>query len=612
MKRSHSLVSGMLLAALCTAAPHASAGDPENIITLSTTTDVMNGLDHLCSLREALSNANTNALFSPAVGECTAGSATMTDVIVLAMSATYNLSIAGSGDNQGDLDMLAQPLIDIVGLRIRPAGGNGTAPVIHQQVAGERVMELHGPIVDLVGFVVSGGTIDGAGGGILNDQGSLALEGMVVTGNSANAGGGIYNGGDLSITDSDFNNNAATLIGGGALFNDANHPISLDHSSVMANVAPSGGGIYNVDGSVYIKNNSKISSNASTADGGGVFNAGSGFLFISGSEFSDDQTTGQGGAIFSSSSTSLEISQSVFMLNTAASGGAICVGSTAIPHVTGGAFNLNTATNDGGAIRAKSAEVEQASFESNTATQGGAILVDVTATVSNSAFKSNSADRGGAIYAQILKVDSVRMKSNKATVKGGGAYVTNYAQIDRSRIENSIANADGAGLWLHSTGGSTITRTLFTNNNAINQGGGLWVTGPGTTTMGNVTISDNTAGTGGGLYLEELGNMIATNVTLANNPNGKDLYKYGDLTLQNSIISTPGQDNCVASLSNPTIVSFGHNLSDDTSCVGLDQPGDHTGINVLLDVLADNGGNTLTHALLSGSPAIDAGLAVGC
>ncbi|MEO6249708.1 MAG: hypothetical protein ABIO59_03410, partial [Luteimonas sp.] len=181
----------MLLAALCAAAPAASAGDPENIIALTTTADVMDGLDHLCSLREALSNANTNALFSPAVGECAAGSASITDVIVLAMSATYNLSIAGSGDNQGDLDMIAQPLIDGVGLRIRPIGGVGTAPVIHQQVAGDRVMELHGANVDLVDFVLSGGSIDGAGGGIFNDEGVLSLSGMVVSGNSANAGGGI-------------------------------------------------------------------------------------------------------------------------------------------------------------------------------------------------------------------------------------------------------------------------------------------------------------------------------------------------------------------------------------------------------------------------------------
>lgn len=612
MKRSYSLVSGVLLATLCTAAHHANAGDPENTIAVTTTADVMNAMDHACSLREALANANSNTLFSPAVGECAAGSASMTDLIVLGMSATYNLSIAGIGDNQGDLDMLAQPLVAGVGLRIRPVGGVGTAPVIHQQVAGERVMELHGAIVDLVDFEVSGGTIDGAGGGILNDQGALTLTRMGVTGNSANSGGGIYNSGDLTITDSTLDTNVATLVGGGALFNDANHSIVLDHSSVMNNAAPKGGGIYNIDGTLFVQNNSKISSNGSSGDGGGVLIAGNGLLVSHNSQFSDNQAAAQGGAIFSSSSTALGINHSDFMLNTADSGGAIAIGSTATAHVIGGAFNLNMATNDGGAIRAIFVDVEQASFDSNMAAQGGAIFISTSGAVSNSAFVSNSATSGGAIYAQILDLDSVRMMGNNAASKGGGAYVTNRAEIDRSRFENSVVNGDGAGLWLRSNSNSTITRTLFTNNAAGNQGGGLWVTGPGTTTMGNVTISANQADAGGGIYLEELGNMVATNVTLANNVNGKDLYKYGNLTLQNSIISTPGHDNCTVALDNPAIVSFGHNLSDDTTCVGLDQPGDHTGINVLLDVLADNGGNTLTHALLSGSPAIDAGLAVGC
>ncbi len=612
MKRSHSLISGVLLATLCAAAHHASAGDPENTITVTTAADVIDALDHACSLREALSNANNNTLFSSASGECPAGSATLTDVIVLSMSAIYNLSIAGNGDAQGDLDIVAQPLVDGVGLRIRSVGGVGTAPVIHQLVAGERVMEVHGANVDLVDLVVSGGTIDGAGGGIFNDSGALTLTRMSVTANSANSGGGIYNSGYVTITDSTLNYNVATLIGGGGLFNDANHSVVLDHSSVMDNAAPSGGGIYNIDGTFFVQNNSKISLNGSTGDGGGVLIAGYGLLVSNNAQYSDNQADGQGGAIFSSSSTSLEISQSDFMINAAANGGAICMGSTAQPHITGGAFKFNTATNDGGAIRANSVEVQQASFESNMAAQGGAIFTVIGTVVSNSAFVSNSAASGGAIYAQILHLQSVRLMSNNATLKGGGAYVTNYAEIDRSRFEDGVTNADGAGLWLHSTGNSTITRTLFTNNIADNQGGGLWVTGPGTTTLGNVTISKNAAGAGGGIYLDALGNMIATNITLANNPTGKDLYKYGDLTLQNSIINTPGFDNCTVSLDNPAIVSFGHNLSDDTTCVGLNQPGDLTGINVLLDVLADNGGDTLTHALLSGSPAIDAGLAVGC
>ncbi|HSM54865.1 MAG TPA: choice-of-anchor Q domain-containing protein [Candidatus Sulfomarinibacteraceae bacterium] len=53
--------------------------------------------------------------------------------------------------------------------------------------------------------------------------------------------------------------------------------------------------------------------------------------------------------------------------------------------------------------------------------------------------------------------------------------------------------------------------------------------------------------------------------------------------------------------------SSGHNLADDTSC-GFDTvTGDVITTQPGLAELADNGGPTLTHALLAGSPAIDAG-----
>src|SRR5690606_29618956 len=89
-------------------------------------------------------------------------------------------------------------------------------------------------------------------------------------------------------------------------------------------------------------------------------------------------------------------------------------------------------------------------------------------------------------------------------------------------------------------------------------------------------------------------------------------HKYGDLTLQNSIISTPGQDDCTVSLENVTIDSLGNNISDDNSCIGLDQAGDMNATDPLLAPLAFTGGNTQTHALLPGSPAIDMANAVAC
>jgi len=57
-----------------------------------------------------------------------------------------------------------------------------------------------------------------------------------------------------------------------------------------------------------------------------------------------------------------------------------------------------------------------------------------------------------------------------------------------------------------------------------------------------------------------------------------------------------------------TFNSFGHNLIGTTNgSSGLPSPGDLVGLDPEVGPLANNGGPTLTVALLSGSPAIDAG-----
>lgn len=63
-----------------------------------------------------------------------------------------------------------------------------------------------------------------------------------------------------------------------------------------------------------------------------------------------------------------------------------------------------------------------------------------------------------------------------------------------------------------------------------------------------------------------------------------------------------------------TLLSQGYNLIGDTSgCfIGGDISGNLTGVDPLLGPLQDNGGPTFTHALLPGSPAINAGNPAGC
>jgi hypothetical protein len=62
---------------------------------------------------------------------------------------------------------------------------------------------------------------------------------------------------------------------------------------------------------------------------------------------------------------------------------------------------------------------------------------------------------------------------------------------------------------------------------------------------------------------------------------------------------------------NVPVTSQGNNLESTSAC-GFVALGDVVNANALLGPLANNGGSTLTHAPQPGSPAIDAGAAVGC
>ncbi|MEL6106616.1 MAG: FG-GAP-like repeat-containing protein, partial [Planctomycetota bacterium] len=141
------------------------------------------------------------------------------------------------------------------------------------------------------------------------------------------------------------------------------------------------------------------------------------------------------------------------------------------------------------------------------------------------------------------------------------------------------------------------------------------------TTITNTTISGN-ATTGISVFntSSDEDKLSLNSVTIANNAgdgievvanNGPTLIEYQNTLFSNgtNLRSITAQAND-AGLPGLSIVSLGHNLLDDTP-EGLAAhdaaPGDLRDTDPLLAELADNGGPTPTHALLSGSPAIDAG-----
>ncbi len=254
---------------------------------------------------------------------------------------------------------------------------------------------------------------------------------------------------------------------------------------------------------------------------------------------------------------------------------------------------------------------------------------------------------GGMLIAGSPTVRAVRFIGNTAQEKGGGVYITGSGAPQLLRVELRANNAPfGGGLAVSSGAGATIIDSTFAENTAQfgaglfsefiqssltilgstfvanaaqYNGGGVNHYGAGLTIV-NSTFSGNTAFLGGGLYNTGSGTPSLTNVTFAQNGAiyGGGIYNdQGTIRLINSLLadSTNGGD-CVNSMTGSIHSQSANNLMQSTgaqACGLVDGVnGNKIGVNAKLGPLADNGGNTLTHALLIGSPAEGAGRASSC
>lgn len=118
-----------------------------------------------------------------------------------------------------------------------------------------------------------------------------------------------------------------------------------------------------------------------------------------------------------------------------------------------------------------------------------------------------------------------------------------------------------------------------------------------TTILINSTVSGNTqlAATPGPVFSSRFAQLV--NSTIAHNT-GQGVGG-GPVTMRNSIISNNTDNNCVNEL---LVTPEESNISDDGSCGTVFE---FTIADPVLAPLADNGGPSLTHALLAGSPAIN-------
>ena len=322
-----------------------------------------------------------------------------------------------------------------------------------------------------------------------------------------------------------------------------------------------------------------------------------------------------------------------FTSNSGHTGGAVYCNTTNQSSVTmtGCVFDANSSSPiAGGGLYVKNATVVLASciFTSNTtANSGGGIFCSLCPSVSMTGctFSGNAAgSTGGAVnfdQCNSAAVSSTVFTGNTSSNTAGGLTVrsTTLALRDCTISGNAAAGTIGGGIL---TSGTTLLQAencTLSGNTAADYGGGIEHQGSVGMTLVNCTVSGNTSGTqGGGIHVPTPGlNALLINCTVTANSatgscGGVYLHGSGTMTLGNTIIAGNTSAGTIPDI-NGTPTSLGHNLigiNDSSIADGVN--GDLAGstaspVNPLLGPLANNGGQTFTHALLPGSPAIDAG-----
>ncbi len=329
-----------LLGAASTFGTTVAFAEPESVINVTTNTDEYdtNGSGAGCSLREAITAANTDSAF----GGCNAGNGK--DKIVL-QAATYFLTRAGDEAENvtGDLDIHSKLTLQ---------GAGQTATIINANDLDRAIFIGESPGVVINDLTITNGTTSGAGGGI-NAQNKLTLNNVTVNNNHANLGGGGIaasgtngniglvvnnslvenntsgnNGAGINtyvpatVTASTIRNNTTQNSGalGGGIFSYGNGNLVVRNSTIYNNTAEGhGGGLYNEKLATLV--NSTLSANNSKGNGGGIANVGIATVNLfsvtiaSNHADSNNNSTGLGGGIFNSAGT-VEFRNTIIANNT--------------------------------------------------------------------------------------------------------------------------------------------------------------------------------------------------------------------------------------------------------------------------------------------------------
>ncbi|GAB4579693.1 MAG: hypothetical protein Fur0022_24310 [Anaerolineales bacterium] len=233
-------------------------------------------------------------------------------------------------------------------------------------------------------------------------------------------------------------------------------------------------------------------------------------------------------------------------------------------------------------------------FRGNQAGGGGGIWNDGTMVVNESLLSGNSSlaeffgGGGGIRNSEIMTLNNTTIHENQAW-NGGGIINVDTLTINNSTISGNTAESNGAGISNY-YGVVTLNNSTLSGNSAFYQGGGIRNWG-GIVLATNATFASNSAYNGGGISNIYDGTVNLSRSLVAGNSaqNGAEI--------NNSAIVNANNLNVIGYSRSHRSVGFMPGATDIIPPGGLKT--------VVNRNLTDNGGATLTHALVSGSVAID-------
>ncbi len=263
--------------------------------------------------------------------------------------------------------------------------------------------------------------------------------------------------------------------------------------------------------------------------------------------------------------------------------------------------------------------IDEVTLSNGSARSGGGIFSkSSTVTINNATLSGNNGDSangyGGGMYAQLstVTITNSTVADNATGYYGGGVY------SDRGTITianstfsgNRSTNYDGGGLHV-SNSVTTITNSTFSNNRSHYSGGGIHFRGDAAITISNSTLSGNSGDDGGGIYLDNRslpGGVLTISNSIISGNTADTEHQEISVSPQFTIVTN---NNVLGSGEIESSEAFSANFTPSSTDFVATSDGGNGNIplsSILLPVLANNGGRTLTFAIPEGSPAIDLGV----